>query len=156
MAGGPCGECGATLFDCDEHIREHGSGCCDACFTRDTHGLLTSGEGLTRLVAQLVIARHEHARTIRMLIADVSRLIEENALLRGRVDELERQEQRTDAMDKRRLLVEALGYVRSMVHDLPERIEEVEDCVRALETHLRLRRRPKAVRQKAIGPGPAA
>jgi hypothetical protein len=62
---------------CDLHIRAYGKGCCEACFEQDTHGLLDKFkvidvgdhqqelENLTRLAAQAVIARGEHANAIR-------------------------------------------------------------------------------------------
>lgn len=160
---GPCTECGETLAECDEWIRETGHGCCDACFVNDTHGLLRAGpvsehaqeiSNLTRLAAQMVLARHEHASAIRMLINDVGRLIEETALLRGRVAELELREERVDERTKRNLMLEAMHEVRVWVRGLPERVAELEDCVVGLERHLKLRRRPVAQRPKALGPGP--
>jgi hypothetical protein len=38
--GHDCARCGASVAECDQHIRDHGSGCCTSCYLRDTHGLL--------------------------------------------------------------------------------------------------------------------
>ena len=101
VIGHACNECGASMADCDAHIKEHGRGCCGSCFVQDTHGLLDRFKVIdvadlaqeldnhSRLIAQMVIARSEHANVIRQLRADVGRMLEENALLHGRVRELE-------------------------------------------------------------------
>jgi chromosome segregation ATPase len=153
------------MVDCDATIRDKGLGCCPDCFEHDTHGLLEpfkiydvadlaqDVQNLTRLLAQMVIARSEHAKAIRSLRADVAAVIEENALLRGRVTDLEEDEEEVDKATKHRLITEALGEVRKLVHDLPERVRELEDVARALEAHLKLRRRPKERRPKELTSG---
>ena len=153
------------MVDCDITIREKGLGCCPDCFEADTHGLLDQFRvvdvaelaqeisNLTRLLAQMVIARSEHAKAIRSLRADVAAVIEENALLRGRVTDLEEDEEEVDKATKRRLITEALGEVRKLVHDLPERVREVEDCIVGIEQRLKIRRRPKAQRPKELTSG---
>ena len=140
---------------CDVVIRERGEGCCERCFQADTHGLLAGEEeksehrqeldNLTRLAAQAVIARGEHAREIRRLQADVGRLTEEVALLRG-------DQERADEGEKKRLLAEVIAEVRVLVRDLPERVKIVELCIEGIERKLGLTR--KKAPQKAIGPGP--
>jgi len=148
VTGHDCTACGATLADCDQHIREAGTGCCDACFTRDTHGLLDhqtptdlrqAVENLNRLSAQMVIARHEHAQAIRRLRAETTELIQEVALIRGRLEEADRTVRRT-------LLNDVVDETRRLVRDLPDRIKELEDVAAALEAHLKLRRKPKGER----------
>ena len=153
------------MVDCDATIREKGLGCCPDCFTADTHGLLEPFkiydvadlaqdiQNLTRLMAQMVIARGEHAKAIRSLRADVGGLVEENALLRGRVQRLETGEEKADAATKERLLTEVLTEVRGLVHALPERVRELEDVARALEAHLKLKRKPKTQRPKELTSG---
>ena len=147
--------CGATLADCDIHIRDEGTGCCDACFERDTHGLLEGAapadlaqsiDNLHRLAAQMVLARHEHAKAITRLRADVSSLIEEVALLRGRVDESERRQATVDDRTKQAIIVAAMHEFRQYVRNLPERVQEVEDCVVGIEQHLKIRRKPPTER----------
>lgn len=153
------------MVDCDATIKEKGLGCCPDCFTNDTHGLLEPFkiydvadlaqdiQNLTRLMAQMVIARGEHAKAIRSLRADMAATIEENALLRGRVQQLEAREEMVDERTKRNLVVAALTEVRSVVRDLPERVRELEDVARALEAHLKLKRKPKARRPKELTSG---
>jgi hypothetical protein len=151
VTGHDCTACGASLSDCDEHIREAGTGCCDACFTRDTHGLLENEtptdlrravENLHRLGAQMVIARHEHAQAIRRLRADMAGLIEEVALIRGRLEEADRTVRRT-------LLNDVIDETRQLMRDLSGRVKELEDVAVGLETHLKLRRKSRSER-----PGP--
>lgn len=153
--GHPCTACNATMETCDVHIREHGVGCCPACFTDDTHGLLDQFrpidvaelaqeiQNLTRLMAQMVIARTEHAKAIRSLRAESAAAIQENAFLRGRVQELEHREEMADERTKRNLIVAALTDVRTIVRNLPERVTELEHVAEALEAHLKLVRKPK-------------
>lgn len=156
--GHPCTTCNATMETCDRTIRETGSGCCSDCFISDTHGLLDQFRpidvaelaqevtNLTRLLAQMVIARTEHAKAIRSLRADMAATIQENALLRGRVSELEQIEETADIVDKRLLLAEVLSEVRTLVEALPERVKELEDVAVAIEAKLGLVRKPKAKR----------
>lgn len=148
MTGHDCTACGASLADCDAQIREAGTGCCDACFSRDTHGLLEHQtptdmrqaiENLNRLGAQMVIARHEHAQAIRRLRAEMAQLIEEMALLRGRLEEADRTVRRT-------LLNDVVDETRRLMRDLPDRVKELEDVAAALEAHLKLHRKPKSER----------
>jgi hypothetical protein len=148
VTGHDCTACGSSLADCDRHIREEGTGCCDACFTRDTHGLLEhqaptdlprAVENLNRLGAQMVIARHEHAQAIRRLRAEMAEIIQEVALVRGRLEEADRTVRRT-------LLNDVIDETRRLVRDLPERVKELEDVAAALEAHLKLRRKPKSDR----------
>jgi hypothetical protein len=148
MTGHGCTDCGASLADCDARIRESGTGCCDACFTRDTHGLLDhetptdlrrAVENLNRLGAQMVIARHEHATAIRRLQAETASLVQEVALLRGRLEEADRTVRRT-------LLNDVVDETRRLMRDLPDRVKELEDVAIALETHLKLRRKPRTER----------
>jgi uncharacterized protein YoxC len=153
------------MVDCDATIREKGVGCCPDCFTADTHGLLEPFkiydvadlaqdiQNLTRLMAQMVIARSEHAHVIRGLMADVDGVVEENALLRGRVQELEAREEMADARVKTALIKQALHEVRAIVRDLPERVRELEDVARALEDRLKIRRIPKDKRRKELTSG---
>jgi hypothetical protein len=143
---------------CDATIRQTGAGCCAACFEADTHGLLDKFrvidvadhaqeiQNLTRLAAQTVIGFGEHAKAIRRLQADYTALVEENALLRGKLQEWEHTEATIDQRVKARLMTAVLGEVRTLVQNLPERVQELEDVVRALENHFGLRRRPKGRR----------
>lgn len=153
------------MAQCDALIREHGHGCCDSCFEEDTHGLLDKFkvidvadhaqelQNLTRIAAQTVIGFGEHAKAIRTLRAETAGLIQENALLRGRIQELEQHEAEAlvDTRVKARLLKEVMAQVRTVVARLPERVKELEDVATALEIHLGLQRRPKASRDQ---PGP--
>jgi hypothetical protein len=148
VTGYDCTSCAASLGDCDRHIREAGTGCCDVCFTRDTHGLLDhqtptdlrrAVQNLNRLGAQMVIARHEHAMAIRRLQAEMAELIREMALIRGRLEEADRTVRRT-------LLNDVIDETRRLMRDLPDRVKELEDVAVALETHLKLRRKSRAER----------
>lgn len=153
------------MVACDGIIRTQGIGCCPECFTADTHGLLEPFkiydvadlaqdiQNLTRLLAQMVIARSEHAKAIRSLRADMAAVVEENALLRGRVMDLEEDEEEVDAATKKRLLTEAIQEARALVHDLPERVRELEDVARAIEARLKIRRIPKDKRPKELTSG---
>jgi hypothetical protein len=143
---------------CDAIIRAEGRGCCGQCFETDPHGLLDKFkvidvadqqqeiQNLTRVAAQAVIAFGEHAKEIRRLRAESSGHVEEIALLRGRLSALEAGEERADATVKQRLLVEVMTEVRKVVQALPERVQEVEECIIALEKKLKLTRRPKGQR----------
>jgi len=130
---------------CDAVVREQGHGCCEACFDRDTHGLLRRElvgaeqmqqeiDNLHRLMAQMVLARGEHARVIVGLRNEVGGLIEQIALLRG-------DQERQDEGEKRRLMAEVVREVRTAVHDLPERLGVVERCIEGIEGRLKLRRK---------------
>lgn len=156
--GHPCTTCNATMETCDVTIRETGQGCCPDCFLSDTHGLLEQFrpidvaelaqevQNLTRLLAQMVIARSEHAKAIRSLRADMAATIQENALLRGRLQELERSEERVDAGTKASLIQEAIKEARGLVAALPERVKELEDVAVAIEAKLGLIRKPRGKR----------
>ena len=160
MGGHDCDKCGATMAECDAHIREHGQGCCTECFEHDTHGLLDKFkvidvsdlaqevQNLQRLMAQMVIARSEHAKVIRQLMADTTGLVQENAILRGTINELVRREEMVDERTKRNLITAALQEVRTIVRNLPERVQELEDVAAGLERHLKLVRKPKDKRSK--------
>jgi len=146
------------MGDCDRTIRETGAGCCERCFTADTHGLLVAADrsedhrdiaNLTRLAAQAVIARGEHANAIRQLRAQVDALTETVAVMQA-------QAERVDEGEKRRLLAEVMREVRAAVKSLPERVAELEEVAVGLERHLKIRRKPKAERQLALPPGPPA
>lgn len=149
MTGHDCSECRATIAQCDEHIKEHGQGCCGACFIRDTHGLLDKFkvidvaeqqqdiENLHRLVAQMVIARSEHAKTIRGLMADMEAVVEQINLLRGK-------QERADEAEKRHLLTEVMTEVRAVVRELPERLAIVEKALPEIERRVGLRRKEAA------------
>jgi hypothetical protein len=156
-----------SMFGCDARIRETGQPCCDRCLPEDTHGLLPEhGDvqirreiaNLIRVTAEQVIARTEHARAIRELRADVADLIGQVAGLRAELTEAVRSINARLAVAepevRHGLLVDVMTEVRQVVRDLPERLDEVEDCVVGIETHLKLRRKPKTARPKALPPGP--
>ena len=158
MIGHACDACGATMAECDVVIRTEGRGCCEQCFETDPHGLLDQFKVIdvadqqreidnhTRLLAQTVIARGEHATAIRQLQAQVGTMAQAIAVLEAKLE-------RQDEGEKRRLMVEVMTEVRSVVRALPERVQEVEECIVALERKLKLVRRPKHDRPKELGPG---
>jgi flagellar hook-basal body complex protein FliE len=158
MIGHACDQCGQSMASCDAWIKETGQGCCPECFTHDTHGLLDrfkvvdvaelaqEADNHSRLIAQMVIARSEHAKAIYQLRAQVDSLTESVAKLEAKQD-------RVDEGEKRHLLTEVMAEVRKAVHALPERVQELEDVAVALEGRLGLRRRPKSARPKALGSG---
>jgi hypothetical protein len=150
--GHPCTECGATMVACDATIRESGDGCCEGCFLRDTHGLLDKFKvvdvadlsqevsNLDRLMAQMVLARHEHANAIRQLRAQNDQMAEAIARLEAR-------QETVDGKVQVKLLAEVLVEVRHIVRNLPERVAELEEVAEALEAKLKLTRRPKEQRE---------
>jgi chromosome segregation ATPase len=162
--GHPCTMCEATMEQCDTAIRETGAGCCRDCFERDTHGLLDpfriidvrdlqqEVDNLTRLMAQTVIARGEHAKLLRRLQADANRLTEENAMLRARIIQMDRERDLVDEEMEVEMLTELLTRVREVVEALPERVAELEDCVAGIEGKLKLKRRPKEARDQVRDP----
>jgi hypothetical protein len=161
-----CARCGATLEMCDQHLREDGRACCSSCISADTHGLLRSlsadstelgrrvtnvekeTDEHTKLLAQMVIFRTEAAKAIRQLRAAEQRHDEETALLRGRVEGLERlAHHHLGAL--RRILEE---FEQRLVHldqhqaafddmALQDRVYILELCLDEIEKKLKLRRR---------------
>jgi hypothetical protein len=100
VTGNDCSNCGATLEECDSHIRARYRGCCDVCYTLDTHRLVVPAQGyIERLVALEATLVTMNERLIREMAA--------GALFRHNV------------------MVEISGY-RHQVTSLQERVDLLE------------------------------
>lgn len=100
-------------------------------------------DDITRVLAELVIARREDTAGLRQLAAEVVRLSQENAALHAEIVELRRATAAVDATAKAAILDQLAADVRWAVFDLPTRLDDVEECIVGLEHHLRVKRRPK-------------
>jgi chorismate mutase len=164
----PCTACAATVGDCDATIRDTGHGCCDTCFTHDTHGLLddvpasvdvslqVQVANLTRIVAQMVIARHEHAQAIGRLRASEGANIEQLARINGIVDDLARRLRlveiavTTGPLTELRQAVVDIDQMDDEMEALEDRVVIIERCLEAIEAKLKLKRRKQPL---ALGTG---
>ena len=125
-----CIKCNMTLADCDAQLQRSQEPCCDACLTRDSHGLL------------------EHVdASLELRIAEELRALELRVLsLEQTLSTLEQALERVPPTERRALLVEVLSEVREAVRDLPERLEAHQAWLTAIEDvlvrKLGIRKRP--------------
>ena len=176
-----CTDCGATIEECDKHLREQGRPCCATCSLAGTHGLLPDAskdlgeqvgrverqtEGHTKLLAQMVIFRSEAADAIRQLRAVEHRHQEEISQLRERVETLERlARQHFDATAQlveqfeERLAHSDANQAATYYTALQERVEILELCIEGIEKKFNLKRRtapPEETPPELAPPPPAA
>jgi hypothetical protein len=102
-------------------------------------------QNLTRLAAQTVIARHEHANAIYKLRAEVERIVIAQAKIEARYDEWE---QRTTELARATDI-----HLRADIDDMDDCVEELEHRVEQLERLLgQIERRLKLKRIKRENP----
>jgi len=110
-------------------------------------------EQLTVTVASLVIARTEHAKAIRRLMATIGQHEEELATSRASIEDVRRL---VEDLSKRLSDIEpasGLPRIRLVVHDIGERLTLIERALPVIENKLGLTRRPADWKRRARTPG---
>ena len=148
MIGHECVECGATVAQCDDKLRQSGEACCAVCFdnefVNDAHGLLTSERAMFDRIETL---EHDMRKFLEHAAAAVIWRREIHVALnavRARIDLLEKVVAmlgaRNDHIEDRNQL---LADVRQEMHGLPGQVDYIDRCLQDIEKRLKLRRRPQ-------------
>ncbi len=143
-----CANCGASLHSCNQIIKQHGSGCCPACFMRDTHGLAAKQSkepGLIERIEALEKACADSTAELLHYVADQtvfrSSLFKEMSKFNQRINRLEERDLHEAGLQ--RAIEDRDELIRDMdaaVQGLPVRVDFLEECVEGLEKFFKLRR----------------